>query len=337
MATIKDVAKVAGVSVTTVSRALNGYPDVNEQTRKKIAQVAKELGYVPNMAARTLVMKKSKTLGLLISGITHSSSKDNFIYEVLCGMNDRSGELGYDLILFSTTPYKQSQKSYQDLCKERGADGLILMGLRTDDPYLQEVVNSSIPTVLIDIPLEGKNVGYVTSDNEAGAKSAVDYLIRLGHRKIAMINGYPFADVSIRRLVGYKAALEEAGLPYEPSLVYDGQFREHIAAEVTYQLLFKHPDVTAIFCASDLMAIGSIRALEKMGKKVPDQVSVIGFDDIPISQYMSPALTTVHQNIYEMGYQATQLLVDMLEKRKVKRTVILKTELIERGSAKKRE
>ncbi|MBE3555013.1 MAG: substrate-binding domain-containing protein, partial [Thermicanus sp.] len=280
----------------------------------------------------TLVMKKSKTLGLLISGITHNSSKDNLIFEALCGMNDRAGELGYDLILFSTNPYKQKEKSYQDLCKERGVDGLIVMGLKTDDPYLHEVVNSPIPTVLIDIPLNGKNVGYVTSDNEAGAKKAVSYLLNKGHRKIAMMNGHPHADVSIRRLEGYRQALEEAGLPYDPDLVYDGKFTENGAMEAAYPLFYQHPEVTAVFCASDLMAIGTMQALNRMGKKVPEEVSIVGFDDIVLAQYMKPALTTIHQNFYEMGHQAAQLLVDLLERRKVKRKVILATHLVERES-----
>lgn len=168
MVTIKDIAKAASVSVTTVSRALNGYDDVNEGTRLKIRTIADQLGYSPNMAARSLISKKTKTLGLLLSNVTRDSSKDNIAFEVLCGINDRSGELDYDLVLFSTTPQKQRVKSYKTLCQERGVDGVIIMGIRLDDPYLKEIVSSDIPCVLIDITLEGPNVGYVTSDNTKG-------------------------------------------------------------------------------------------------------------------------------------------------------------------------
>jgi LacI family transcriptional regulator len=332
MATIKDVAKVAGVSITTVSRALNGYNDVNIETRKKIEQIAKELGYTPNMAARSLVMKKTKTLGLLLSGITRTSAKDNFAYEILCGMNDRAGELDYDLVLFSTTPKKQMAKSYKALCKERGVDGVIIMGIRTDDPYLQEIVASPIPCVLIDIPLSGKNVGYVTSDNIQGAKCATAYLIEQGHRRIGMINGHKHADVSIKRREGYKEALEQAGIPFDESLVVEGDFTENGAMEAAYKLLFTHPELTAIFCASDLMAIGAMQAVTKLGKRIPEDISIIGYDNIVLSEYCSPSLTTVHQNVYEMGYMATQMLIDMLEGRNVKPHIVLNTELIIRNS-----
>jgi len=168
LVTIKDIAKAANISVTTVSRALNGYDDVNEETRRRIKAIADELGYIPNMAARSLIVKKSKTLGLLLSNVTRASSKDNIAFEALCGMNDRAGELNYDLILFSTTTQKQKMKSYKTLCQERGVDGVIIMGMRLDDAYLKEIVSSEIPCVLIDLPLHGTNVGYVTSDKNRG-------------------------------------------------------------------------------------------------------------------------------------------------------------------------
>ncbi|MFC7441561.1 LacI family DNA-binding transcriptional regulator [Laceyella putida] len=332
MTTIKDVAKKAGVSITTVSRALNGYPDVNEETRKKIERVAAELGYSPNMAARSLVMKKTKTLGLLISGITRSGVKDNLNYELLCGMNDRAGELNYDLVLFSTTPQKQMIKSYKTLCEERGVDGVIMMGLRLDDPYLQEIVTSPIPCVLIDIPLKGKNVGVVTSDNVNGAKKAINYLIGQGHRKIGMVNGHDQADVSWKRLQGYQEALAEHGIDLDSTWMEDGRFTEIGGMEAAYRMMISHPDLTAIFCASDLMALGVLQALKNLGKKVPEDISVVGYDNITIARYCSPPLTTIGQNIYEMGYQSAQMLIDMLEGRNIQTTLVMNTELIVRKS-----
>ncbi|WP_090797452.1 LacI family DNA-binding transcriptional regulator [Paenibacillus sp. GP183] len=332
MVTIKDIAKQAGVSVTTVSRALNGYDDVNEETRKKIEAIAHNTGYSPNMAARSLISKKTKTLGLLLSNVTRSSSKDNIAFEVLCGMNDRSGELNYDLVLFSTTPQKQRTKSYKSLCQERGVDGVIIMGIRLDDPYLNEIVISPIPCVLIDIPIKGKNVGYVTSDNVNGAFKATKHLLDAGHRQIGVINGHSQADVSIQRLKGYHEALNSCGIPFNESLVRDGSFSENDAKEATYQLLSQHPDVTALFCASDLMALGAMQAVRGLGLQLPQDVSIVGFDNINVSAYCSPALTTINQNPYEMGYQAAQMLIDLLEGRNVNHNLVLSTELIVRES-----
>ncbi|TFE22850.1 LacI family DNA-binding transcriptional regulator [Cohnella luojiensis] len=330
--TIKDIAKAAEVSVTTVSRALNGYTDVNEETKKKILRIADELKYSPNIAARSLIVKKTKTLGLLLSGITRSSIKDNIAFEILCGMNDRSGELDYDLVLFNTTSQKQRMKSYKSLCLERGVDGVIIMGIRLDDPYLQEIVQSSIPCVLIDIPLAEKNVGSVSTDNVSGAYQATEHLIRGGHKHIGFINGHAQAYVSIKRLEGYRLALLDHDIEYREEFIADGSFSENGGYESAIMLATKHPEITALFCASDLMAIGAIQGLKNIGKTVPENVSIVGFDNIAISGYCSPTLTTIHQNKYDMGYRAAQMLVDMLEGRQVHPHLTLPAELVERQS-----
>ncbi|WP_139991893.1 LacI family DNA-binding transcriptional regulator [Paenibacillus paridis] len=335
MVTIKDIAKSAGVSVTTVSRALNGYDDVNEGTRLKIRTIADQLGYSPNMAARSLISKKTKTLGLLLSNVTRASSKDNIAFEVLCGINDRSGELDYDLVLFSTTPQKQTIKSYKTLCQERGVDGVIIMGIRLDDPYLKEIVSSDIPCVLIDITLEGPQVGYVTSDNLNGAVAAVDHLLQNGHRHIAMINGHAQADVSLLRLEGYRQALHNSAIPFDDSLVVDGRFSEQGGHDAAIEILSSKPEVTALFCASDLMAIGAMQGVKDMGKQVPQDISIIGFDNIDLTAYCTPALTTVHQHKYELGFHAAQVLIDLLEGKEVTHHVMLATEVIARDSVRK--
>jgi LacI family transcriptional regulator len=327
VATIKDIARVAGVSVTTVSRALNGYSDVNENTRQKIIEIAKQLNYSPNTLARSLVMNKSKTIGLLVSGLKRESSKDNFTFEVLAGVNQYVGETDYDMILFSTNSTKQREKTYTQLCRERRVDGAILQGIRIDDPYLQEVVESDIPCVLIDIPIESETVGYVTTDNVLGAKKAVQHLIDIGHKNIAMVNGYEFAFVSQKRLEGYRQALLEANLPFCTHWVVDGKFEEEIAEEKALKLLKQYPEITAFFCASDLMALGVINAVKKLDKSVPEDIAVIGYDDIFLASYSTPALSTVAQNIFAMGYEAAKLLIEMLEGKAKSHVKILETEL----------
>ncbi|MGZ0084965.1 LacI family DNA-binding transcriptional regulator [Geobacillus sp. C56-T2] len=327
MTTIKDIAKAAGVSVTTVSRALNGYSDVNEKTRQKIIDIAKRLNYSPNTLARGLVMNKTKTIGLLVSGLTKESAKDNFTFEVLAGVNEYVSEVDYDMVLFSTTSTKQREKTYTQLCRERRVDGVILQGIRTDDPYLHEVVESDIPCVLIDIPIESKTVGYVTTDNVEGAKMAVRHLVELGHRRIAMINGYEYAFVSEQRVKGFKEALLDAGLPVREYWIADGAFREEIAEQEALRLLEHYPEITAFFCASDLMALGVIKAAKRLGKRVPDDVAVIGYDDIILASYSSPPLSTIAQDKFAMGYEAAKLLIAMLEGRAESRVRMLPIEL----------
>lgn len=332
MATIKDIAKVTGFSVTTVSRALNDFSDVNEKTKIKIKEAAKQLNYSPNALARSLVMNKTKTIGLLVSGLTRDSVKDNFTYEVMCGINDYVGQIGYDLIVFNTNTSKQKEKSYIQLCRERMVEGVIIQGIRTDDLYLQEIIESDIPCVLLDIPFVTDTVGYITTDNIQGAQQAVEHLIALGHNKIAMINGYDEAVVSKLRFEGYKTALEDAGIPLNTDLVKDGQWKELVSYSRAKNLLIKNPDITGIFCASDLMALGVLKAAKELNIQVPNELSVIGYDDIVLASYTNPALTTVAQDKYQMGYEATKLLINILEGKADKHYTMLESELIIRES-----
>jgi LacI family transcriptional regulator len=333
--TIKDIARVAGVSVTTVSRALNGYSDVNEKTRQKIAAVAKELNYSPNTLARGLVMQKSKTIGLLVSGISRESVKDNFTFEVLCGVNERASTLGYDLILFNTNTMMQREKTYTQLCRERRVDGAIIQGIKKEDPYLKEVVESDIPCVLVDIPVHSNSVGYVTTDNALGAKKAVEHLASLGHKHIGMINGHEDAFVSQERLNGYREALKECGLSFRSEWVVSGDFEEKKAEKAAREFLNRHKEVTAIFCASDLMALGALKACKELGLHVPKDISIVGYDNIVLASYSSPNLTTVGQEVYQIGYQAADLLIEMLEGKETNTKRYLDTKLIIRESTAK--
>ncbi|AUO10681.1 LacI family DNA-binding transcriptional regulator [Priestia megaterium] len=335
MTTIKDIARVAGVSVTTVSRALNGYSDVNEKTRQKIAAVAKELNYSPNTLARGLVMQKSKTIGLLVSGISRESVKDNFTFEVLCGVNERASTLGYDLILFNTNTMMQREKTYTQLCRERRVDGAIIQGIKKEDPYLKEVVESDIPCVLVDIPVHSNSVGYVTTDNALGAKKAVEHLASLGHKHIGMINGHEDAFVSQERLNGYREALKECGLSFRSEWVVSGDFEEKKAEKAAREFLNRHKEVTAIFCASDLMALGALKACKELGLHVPKDISIVGYDNIVLASYSSPNLTTVGQEVYQIGYQAADLLIEMLEGKETNTKRYLDTKLIIRESTAK--
>ncbi|PTL38015.1 LacI family DNA-binding transcriptional regulator [Alkalicoccus saliphilus] len=333
MATIKDIAKEAGVSVTTVSRALNGYSDVSAGTRKLIEKTAQELNYSPNTLARSLVMNKSRTIGLLVSELNRSGAKDMFTYEVMCGINDSAADEGYDLVLFSTNTVKQKQKSYTQLCRERQVEGVIMQGIKMDDPYIKEVIESNIPCVFVDVEVEGENVGYVTTDNIFGAQIAVKHLINLGHRNIAMMNGHDQAHVSAKRRKGYERELIEADIAVQEEYIINGEFLEPVAETKAYRFLEKNKHITAVFCASDLMALGVMKAATRLGLKIPEDLSIVGFDNIVLSEYTSPQLTTIGQDKYQMGYEAAKMLTSMLTNRiPTQKIATLDNSLIIRGT-----
>ncbi|KEO83390.1 LacI family DNA-binding transcriptional regulator [Tumebacillus flagellatus] len=328
--TIKDVAKAAGVSITTVSRVLNQYSDVNPKTRTKVLKVVEQLGYRPNSVARSLVMNRTNTVGLVVSDLSRSRNGHHFMFDVLCGINDRVQELGYDLVLFSTSTTAQKKTPYLDFVRQRRVDGVLMMGIRLDDPYTHEVVEASVPSVLIDVPLISETCSYVTTDSVVGAKLAVEHLLELGHRRIGFVNGHAQAAVSKERLQGYRIALEAAGMAFDPELVYYGNFEQEDGANGTAELLRKFPDLSAIFFASDLMALGALKYLQTHSLPVPNSLSIVGYDDIELASLMQPALTTVRQKRYEMGQSAAETLIRMLEQNEKGRGIVLPPELVVR-------
>lgn len=332
MVTIKDIAKAAKVSVTTVSRALNNYDDVNIETKARIHQIAKDLGYVPNKAAQNLVKTKSNTLAIILSGLEKEGGKDNIVYQLLAGMYQYAETINYEVALFTTSSAHQKEKSYVRFCREHHIAGAVLNGIRLDDPYLKELVSSELPCVLIDIHESGENVSAVSIDNVRASEEAVTYLIEKGHTNIAMVNGRKAAQVSMDRLAGYKRALTNKGMAVNEALIVSGRFLEPEAYDVFKALIQTHPEITAVFCASDMMAMGVYRAAKDLGLKIPEDLSVVGFDDVPIAAYASPPLTTVSQDFFLMGYEAGKQLMSMIEGNTENKTIVLPHKLLVRKS-----
>ena len=333
MPTIKDIANLTGFSVTTVSRALNGYHDVSEQTKEKIETAAEKIGYVPNILAQNLVMQKSKTVGILVNELKRESAKDNFTFEMLCGVNDALAESDYEFVLLSTSTAKQKNKTFTQLCEERQLAGVIIQGLKSDDKYLEEIAHSNVPCVLIDILITNETTRYVTSNQTNSIKDAIKYLRRLGHQAIAYMNGSEAAHVSSIRQQGYLDALKEIDIPVQKNYMINGHYDEDTARGVATSFLINNPEVTAMFCASDVMAIGVLSAARALGIKVPEQLSIIGFDDIVLSRYTTPPLTTIAQSPHRMATCATKLLTSMIEDKQEKTPFkLINTELIIRES-----
>lgn len=312
-ATIHDVAKMAGVSIATVSKVFNGYTDVNEQTKKKIHEIAKQLQYSPNMAARLLSSKKQKTIALILSELNFKR-KSTIPMEVLNGVYRFTDQSDFEFVFYGTSTDKQKGKTFLQFCNEHSIDGVVVQGLKITDPYYEEIQQTSIPTVLIDIQIQNANVGFVSIDNRLAAREAVNYLISQKHNAIGMINGGRDALVSMDRERGYRDALTENNLPVNEAYIQYANYDEDISYFMAKDMLLQNKEITAIFCASDLMAIGAMRAVQSMDKRVPEDVSIIGFDDIPIASYVSPTLATVAQDMDKIGYEAAELVAEIIER-----------------------
>jgi LacI family transcriptional regulator len=312
MASLKDIAKLAGVSETTASKALNNYSDVSEETKRKVRELAEKYDYTPNMAARNLARKKSNIIGLVLSDIRETDSNGNIIFRILIGAKNFCVDKDFELLIISTDSKKQKDKKLAQLCRERQIAGVIIYGLKPGDPYFKEIAKAKLPCIAVDIRIKGEHLATVTTDNVAAVQDVVSHLYSKGHRNIAFINGLKQADVSKYRERGYRKALRELELPINESYIKYADYYEDMAYEKTIELINENPEVTAIFCASDLMALGALRAIKDLGKAVPSQVALVGFDGIQLSDYSSPRLTTVVQDFKEIGRVAAEKLIKML-------------------------
>ena len=313
MSSIKEIAAQAGVSVPTVSKVLNNYSDVSENTKAKVREVAERLGYSPNMAARNLAMGRSNIIALVLSDIRETDSNGNIIFRILIGAKNLCTEKDYELLIIITDVKKQHTKKLTQLCKERQISGVIVYGLKPGDPYFQEITESELPCIAIDIKMKGNNLSTVTTDNIAAVKEVIALLHSKGHRNIGFINGLKEVAVSVYREDGYRTAMEELGLEIKEGYIKYADYYEDKAYEKTLELIRENHEITAVFCASDLMALGALRAIRALKRKVPEDIAVVGFDGIQLSEYSNPRLTTVVQDFKGMGKAAADTLIKMLK------------------------
>ncbi len=331
MTTIKDIARKANVSPTTVSKVINNYSDISPETRKKVLKIIDENNYRPNANARSLSLNKSYSIGIFFQDHQNSGLRHPFFRDIIYGLEKKFCDLGYDLILFSS---KWGDKfKYVEKCKHRRVDGTVLMGMPRTDNDLNELIKARIPSVFIDLNISGKNATYVMSRNIEGAEKAIDYLYSLGHRKIAMITGEKMTKPAQDRLQGYRKALKKYNIPCKEKWIVEGEFSENGGFK-SMKKIIKQPELpTAIFCQGDTIAIGAIKAIHKSKYNVPEDFSIIGFDDIEISRYIEPQLTTVHQNKFEMGKKAAEQLINIINNSaEIYPPILLPTRLIKRKS-----
>jgi LacI family transcriptional regulator len=316
IATIRELAELSGVSVATVSRVMNDYDDVSAATRERVLKLAEELEYTPTAAARTLVTKRSQVVGVVLStGVDHPDIQHPFFQEVLVGLKRRLGAGGYDLLLLATEkPGNGFGSSYLQRCRHHRVDGVVLMGVERREADVQKLARSTIPCVAVDLDLVGRRTGFVISDNARGAGLAIDHLHKLGHDRIATITGPTDTRAGMDRLVGYREGLERHGLPYRDEYVREGDFYFESGTAHMQEFLALPEPPTAVFAASDLMAAGAIRAIERAELDVPGDIAVVGFDDIQLAAMMQPALTTIRQDKLGLGAAAAEALLRMIER-----------------------
>jgi LacI family transcriptional regulator len=308
---IKDIAKALNINPSTVSRALQGVYGVNEETRRKIRQTAKEMGYVPNIGARELVKGKTNLVGIFI-GIYEKGVRPPF-FETLPLLNQTLGLYGKETIILSVDPLTYKKGQYMEMCRSRGLEGSIVMG-PFDDKHLiwSEVSNSQLPSVVFDEPYVGRRCTCIGTFEEQGAYDAVNHLLELGHRKIGLVNGFPDLYVCRERFAGYRRALDEAGILFKSAFIRESDFSGAGGAGAARELLKREPEITAIFFTNDLMAMGAISALQTEGISVPRDVSVVGFDGLFIGEFYNPPLTTVQLNDQLIGIRTAEALMELI-------------------------
>lgn len=329
--TILDVAEKAGVSVSTASRALTGHPDVSAQTRKRVLSASRELEYRPSMLAQSLVLGKTSTIGLLVSDIA------NPFYPALArSIEDAASDFGYIVVLCNTHDDPARSLKYLDRLVAQGVDGIIHASVGEDEGHLSLAIQAGVPVVVLNRrPRLLHNVDVVVSANQKGAEAVVTHLLELGHRTIGHIAGPEYASLSEDRLEGYRRALEKWELPFDSTLVVRSKFTREAGAEAVKELLQREPRPTAIFAVNDVVALGVMDALHEMGIEIPQQISLVGFDDNEIARSPSVQLTTVRQNLHEMGRLGVVQLLDAMSNPETHQPqqIILEAEVILRNTS----
>jgi DNA-binding LacI/PurR family transcriptional regulator len=328
--TLEKVALRAGVSRATASRVVNGSPKVAADIREAVLRAVEELGYVPNQAARSLVTQRTDSMALVLSeGASRIFSDDPFFSGIIRGVSQELETADKQLVLLMTDSVPSHDRIERYVATGH-VDGVMVASIHGADPLPARLSRMGLPVVCNGRPMGRSNVPYVDVDNEAGAQRAVRYLLDHGRRRIATIAGPQDMIAGVDRLAGYRAELRESD---RRSIVAMGDFTRESGAAAMRQLLADDPALDAVFVASDLMADGALRALRQAGRRVPDDVAVIGFDDNEIARYTEPPLTTVRQPVIEIGRTMARQLLRLAAGETVEHAIVLPTELVVRESA----
>lgn len=333
MVTIYDIANACGCSSATVSKALNNYPDVSAKTKDRILKKAKELGFVPNLQARALSTNRSWNIGVLfedksLSGLTHY-----FFSQVLQGVKEQAEEKGYD-ITFISKNLGGVETSYLEHCIRRKIDGVVIACIDFEDPQVAELMESDIPVVAIDYI--SNHIGSILSDNVMGVYELTKHFIDLGHRDFVYVYGHE-VHVTRERIRGFQMALSEAGIPFREEMLIPSKYSERLVNEEAVEQILKRDKLpTAVLFPDDYSAIWGMKAFRAHGIKVPEEVSIGGFDGVEIGEMVYPRLTTIRQNTSSLGKEASLRCIQMIEAKEHNHTITtVGVELVEGGTCQK--
>ncbi len=328
--TLEKIGKLAGVSRATVSRVVNDYPHISPEIRERVQRIIDQTGYQPNLAARTLASTRSNIIGLVIPHVMDDIFSDPYYSILIQGIAETCCARDYTLSLFLLHTKEEENRTMQRILGTGFVDGLLLTADPSDSHLSQQIASKGKPFVQIGRPQVDDRISYVDVDNVKGAYNAVTHLIRQGRERIALIGSHANTAGDDRTL-GYRKALEEHGIPWRDELVAVGSFSQKWGYQGMWQLLPQQPD--AVFAASDLAALGAMQAMREAGVCIPEDIAIVGYDDIAAAQISEPALTTIRQPIRQTGELAAELLIDLAanDSEEVKR-IILPTELIVRHS-----
>ena len=324
--TLKMVAEKAGVSVNTASRAINNKPDINIESKKLVLKIAKELGYIRNAAAVALRTKKTGTIGVVIE-----DNRNPFYAEVLNGIEAAAREKNYHIILTNTQRDYNKEEEAINLLLAKRVDGLLITPVQGRDDDIKNLIEANIPFVVVGRDFENIELDAVYNNEVKGGFLATEYLIKKGHKRIALIDGFLYKSPAKGRLEGYKKALKEYGIPWDDSLISVGDIRMEDGHERTKQMLEKDLYFTAIFAYNDMLAFGAMQAIKEKGLRIPEDIGLVGYDDIPFCSLMDPALTTIRLKKQELGTESVKLLLSRINgNRKIAKKIMLDVDIIAR-------
>jgi LacI family transcriptional regulator len=330
MSTLGDVAKRAGVSMMTVSRVINNSGYISQETRQRVEQAIADLGYVPNALARSLRFKQTKTLALILTDITNP-----FFTTVARGVEDAASEQGFSVMFCNTDESQADEAEYLSVIVQKQVDGVLLVPAASAPDSARFLRERNVPFVVLDRRIRGDEVDNVRGDSEQGAYDLTRHLLSLGHRRIGILSGPAVVTTAADRVAGYRRAMAEAGAPVDADMIFEGAYSLDSGYALAEQMLTLNPRLTALVAANNFIAIGALRAVRAAGLRVPQDISLVAFDDLPASIVIDPFFTVVSQPAYEMGQKATALLLERLAGSGPAGTqeIVLPTQLIVRESS----
>jgi|Wag4MinimDraft_8_1082659.scaffolds.fasta_scaffold00039_8 DNA-binding LacI/PurR family transcriptional regulator len=336
MTTLKDIAKKAGVAPSTVSRVINDSSRISEKTKTKVRKIMEEMGYHPNINARNLVKQRSHNLGLVIPYSTEKAFADPFYSEILRAIGVLAHSKGFNLLLLTSNGEEEEKKTVLNAVKGKQIDGVLLLRAKKEDNLINELTKINFPFVIVGRPEETSKYYWVNNDNVKASERIVDYLIDKGHKKIAVILGDDNYILNEDRLQGYVNSFQKNNLKIDQDLIVQTKKIDHNNIYILAQKMIKdHPEITAFYGMSDTMAYTIMQAMSDMNIKIPEDISIVGFNNNPMSKIVSPPLTTVDINIYLLGNKATELLIAVINGQieKYEHTIV-PANIIERDSCK---